>query len=136
MWYQITLAIGIALLLLSIFFMYRSVSFLKASKRAHGKVVELETVYTGSKQEITFRPIFSFITDDGSEIIYDKAQSSNPASWEIGEEATYAYMPENKQKGSIVSYFEIFLWSIILSCLSMPLILVGGGYYLAQMYLK
>lgn len=134
MFYGISLAVGIVLLLISLFMFKESLAFIKASDRAIGTVIELERV--DGTDGVTYRPVFKFNTNTNQEFIYRHGSSSSPPGWDIGEEATIAYDPDNPAKARLLTYFGAFSWTIILMALSMPLIVIGGGYYVAQTFLK
>jgi hypothetical protein len=84
----------------------------------------------------TYKPIFKFKTSTNQEVIYRHISSSSPANWYVGEEATIAYDPTNPTTARLLTYFGAFSWAIVLMAISMPLIVVGGGYYVAQTFLK
>ena len=134
MWYSITLTTGIILLVISLFILKESLAFLRTSERAIGTVIELEKI-DGSDGD-TFKPIFKFKTSLNQEITYRHISSSNPPGWEVGEEAIIAYDPNNPSVARLLTYFGTFSWSIVLMAIAMPLIVIGGGYHLAQHFLK
>lgn len=134
MFYTISLTIGIALLVISLFIFKESLAFIKKSDRTIGTVIELEKI--DGTDGITYKPIFKFKTNTNQEIIYRHNASSSPASWYVGEEATIAYDPTNPNLARLLTYFGAFSWTIILMAISMPLIVIGGGYFLTQTFLK
>lgn len=134
--YQITLAVGVVLLLIAIFLAYHSIEFVKNAEKVSGKVIELEKIYRTGKTKATYKPIFEFVTIDGAKIIYKPNSSSNPPAWKVGEEAVYAYTIEKPNNGKIVNYFGVFAWSIALACLAMPCLIIGGGFFMSNSFFE
>lgn len=134
MWYTVTLAIGIVLLIISLTKLKDSLAFLRNSERATGTVIELERI-NGSDGD-TYKPIFKFKTSLNQETIYRHISSSDPPSWKIGDEATIAYDPSSPSEARLLTYFGTFSWTIVLMAVAMPLIVIGGGYHLSQIVLK
>ena len=134
MFYPISLTIGIILLGISLYMLKQSMSFLKTSERAKAVVIELKE--TRDSDGSTYKPVFKFKTLLNKEIIYTPGYSSSPPSHQLGEEATIAYDPANPEKAKLLTYFGTFLWTIIFMCISLPFIVIGGGYYLSQYFLK
>lgn len=134
MWYTITLAIGIALVLISIFLCRESLSFLKKSERTVGRVTELQKIYDSDGN--TYKAVFTFKTKENDEFTFRQNGSSNPSSFEVGEEVNIAYNPKNPWDARVLSYFGVFSWSIVLMAIGMAAIVVGGGYHLAMPLLR
>jgi hypothetical protein len=130
MWYTLCLVIGTALLIGSLLMLKKSMAFLKNSERATATVVDLQMV-SGSDGD-TYKPVFVFKTYANQEITYRSGVSSSPPAWEIGEEATIAYDRNAPATAQLLTYWGSFRWSIILACIAMPLLIIGGGYHLAQ----
>ena len=134
MWYSITLAVGIILLIISLRTLQQSLSFLRKSNRATGTVIEMERI--SDSDGSTYKPIFKFKAATGQEVIFKSSSSSNPPSWKVGEEATIAYDPNDPGEARLLTYFGAFSWTIVLMALAMPMLVIGGGFYLAQQFLK
>jgi hypothetical protein len=135
MWYTLTLIAGIALLVISLFLLRESLLFLRRTERATGTVIELAQ-WKNSEGTTQYKPIFKYKTSLNQELIYRHNFSTNPPAWEIGDEALIAYDPNKPSVARLVTYFGAFSWTIVLMAIAMPLIVVGGGYYLAQFVLK
>lgn len=134
MFYSITLTIGLILLVVSLFIFKESLEFIKRSERAIATVIELVAIK--DSDGTTYKPVFKFKSRHNQEIIYRHIVSSSPANWYVGEEATIAYEPGDPMEAKLLTYFGVFRWTIILMAISMPLIVIGGGYYVAQSFLK
>jgi hypothetical protein len=134
MWYTICVVVGAALLIASLLMLKKSMAFLKDSERATATVVDLQRV-SGSDGD-TYKPVFTFKTYANQDITYRSGVSSSPPAFEIGEEVTIAYDRNNPSTAQLLTYWGSFRWSIILACIAMPLIIIGGGYHLAQRVLQ
>jgi hypothetical protein len=134
MGYTISLTTGIILLFLSLWFLRQSISFIKKNERAVATVLALEEVR--DSDGITYKPVFKFLTADKKEIHFRHFASSSPPAFNVGEEVGVSYDTSDPSKAKILSYFGAFGWSIILMALSMPLLVIGGGYYLSKSILS
>ena len=135
MWYSFVLMVGVIILVISFVLLGESLKFLKTSERAVGTVIQLVKV-TDSENTDTFEPVFKYRTATHKEYTYQYPVSSNPASWYVGEEAIIAYPPDNPAKPRLLTYWGVFTWTVILMAISMPFIIIGAGYHLAQYALK
>jgi hypothetical protein len=123
MLYKFYLLAGLILLAASLYKLKESVDFISGSERAIGTVTSLE------EDDGTYSPVFTVKTKENDQIIYHHAAASKPASWDVGEEAIFLYRPENPHSATMMSYFWLFSWAIVLMAIAIPLIIVGGGYY-------
>lgn len=134
MGYSITLIIGGVLALISLLLFNESLKFLKTTERAIGTVIELQEIK--DSDGTTYKPVFRFKTLTNEEVIFKSSTSSSPSSWDVGDETLVAYPVKDPSKAKTVTYFGIFGWSIILMAIGLPFIVIGGGFYLAQQFLK
>ncbi|MEO6316434.1 MAG: DUF3592 domain-containing protein [Chitinophagaceae bacterium] len=128
--YNILLAAGITLLAFSMHTLKKSLRFLKSSERATATVVAIETL--GSSDGNTYKPVFSFTTALRKEIIYRPEVSTSPAGWVVGDQAVIAYDADAPANARLLTYFGSFRWTIILLAIAMPLLVIGGGYFLTK----
>ncbi|WP_418360822.1 DUF3592 domain-containing protein [Sphingobacterium detergens] len=56
--------------------------------------------------------------------------SSNPPAYRIGEKVTLIHDPKNADDVRILSYWGVYLASNILLAFALPMLLIGGGYFL------
>lgn len=134
MYYRIALIFGIILCFASLFILSDSITFLKSSERATGTVTALELLRDSDGD--TYRPVFAIQTKNNQVFIYKHTSSSSPASWKIGEKATFAYDPNNPESARLFTYFGLFSWTIVLFCISIYLIVIGAGYQLSKRFLR
>ena len=134
MGYAITLILGIILLIGAFVVFRQSMEFIQNGNRITATVIELEKIT--SRKRVTYKPILKFKTFTNQEIIYRHHTSSSPASFDIGDEVPIVYETENPDNVKILTYFGSFLWAIVLMSISMTLIIIGGGYFFTQQFLR
>ncbi|WP_369681672.1 DUF3592 domain-containing protein [Ferruginibacter sp. HRS2-29] len=84
----------------------------------------------------SYTPIFRFKTNANREVTFRYPFSTAPSSWEVGDETTIVYDMNNPSSAKVLTYFGVFSWTVALMAIAMPLIVIGGGYYVAQHFLK
>lgn len=134
MYYRIALIFGIILCFASLFILSDSITFLKNSERATGTVTTLELLRDSDGD--SYRPIFAIKTKNNGVFIYKHTSSSSPASWKVGEKATFAYDPSEPGSARLFTYFGLFSWTIVLLCTSIYLMVIGAGYQLSKRFLR
>ncbi|MCJ7932660.1 MAG: DUF3592 domain-containing protein [Chryseobacterium sp.] len=134
MWYYyVILGAGIILLILAFFSFRDTLSFLKRAEKATGTVTSLRTIQ--SEGEV-YLPVFTFRTKNNIEYTYELSEGSNPPSWSVGETETIIYDPADPSAARLYTYFRIFGWTIVLISIALPLLVIGGGYCIAEQFLK
>lgn len=135
MWYTITLIVGAILFIAASKFLKDRLAFLKSGERTVATVIELERS-SSSDGGYTYKPIFKFSTHKKEEVVYTGYFSSSPAGWNVGEEAGVVYNADNPEEVKVLTYFGTFGLPLILFCISLPFLLIGGGYFVAQHFFK
>ena len=130
MGYTITLAVGSILLFFSLKYLTQSLSFIKKNERTIATVVELEEVR--DSDGISFKPVFKFYTNDKKEVYFRHSVSSSPPAWKIGDQNGVSYDINAPSKAPLLTSFGAFGASIVLMALAMPMLVIGGGYYLSK----
>lgn len=123
MWYKLYLLTGIILFAVSLYQFKQSFDFIGRSERTVGTVISLED------NDGAYSPVFAVKTKENGQIIYHHAAASNPAAWDIGEEAIFLYDPGNPHSATMMRYFWLFNWAIVFLAVAVPLIIVGAGYF-------
>lgn len=135
MWqYYIIFGTGLVLLLLAVLSFRNTVSFLKRAEKATGTVISLRAIQ--SEEGEVYSPGFSYRTKDSEICTYELPEGTNPPSWKIGETETIIYDPVHPSEARLYTYFRIFIWTLVLTSLSLPLLVIGGGYFIAERMLK
>ncbi|GAB3772595.1 hypothetical protein GCM10028818_12980 [Spirosoma horti] len=135
MGYLITLLLGVACLLGSLYLLNASMEFIKTGNRTSATVNELRPE-RGKKGRYTYRPIFKFVTITGKEIKYAYSVASSPPDWAVGDKATLIYQTNDPENALVLTYFGAFQWAIILLAIAAPLLIIGGGYFVFGLYAK
>jgi Protein of unknown function (DUF3592) len=135
MGYAISLAIGIVLVLISLFFLSNSLAFIRKGSQTMATVVELEKITDGDG-DTTYRAIFQYKTSKGRKLVYKQRGATSSPIWSVGEQATVCYDPNNPEKVKLLTSFGAFGVTIILLATAMPFIVIGGGYFLAKFALQ
>jgi hypothetical protein len=130
MGYNITLLIGIGLLIASILVIRHRLAFIHSNEKTIGTVIRIDKVKDSDGD--TYIPVFSFKTRSNEEVVFNCPYSSNPPSWEVGEEATIVYDPGNPSNAKLYTYFGVFGLASILLAAAMAFIVIGGGYQIAN----
>jgi hypothetical protein len=95
-------------------------------------VTDLIQVYSDDG-DYTYKAVFEFV--DRNEISYQLTSnvSSNPPMYKLGERVKVIYNAKDPEEVKVVSFWGLYAWSVVLSCVACPLIIIGGGYL---MYVK
>ncbi|WP_246250244.1 MULTISPECIES: DUF3592 domain-containing protein [Sphingobacterium] len=106
--------------------------FLKNGDKATATVIDLHKYE--SEGEV-FAPVFTFRTKDNRVITYELAEGNDPPTWKVGETTTVIYDPVDPSKVSLYSYFRVFVWTLVLLSIALPLLVIGGGYFIAARFI-
>ncbi|AZA84624.1 DUF3592 domain-containing protein [Chryseobacterium lactis] len=134
MWqYYLMLGAGLILFILALFSFKNTLSFLKTAEKVTGTVTSLREV---DSDGLVYFPVFTYRAKNNIEYTYGLAEGSNPPGWSVGDTETIIYDPEDPARASLYTYFRIFAWPLIFVSVALPLLVIGGGYFIAEHYLK
>jgi hypothetical protein len=134
MWqYYLILGAGIVLSVAALLSFRNTLSFLKKAERSTATVTSLR-VYDSDGE--VFSPLFTFRTRNNIEYTYELPEGTNPSAWSVGETETVIYDPDDPSSVELYTYFRIFAWPLILISIALPLLVIGGGYFIAAQFLK
>ncbi|ACU61829.1 hypothetical protein Cpin_4383 [Chitinophaga pinensis DSM 2588] len=122
--YTIFFIIGLILIGFSLYKLKARIDFISNAERATGTVTAM-TVDDGA-----YYPVFTIHTKESAPLIYRHHNGSNPASWAVGDTATFLYNPAQPSYAIRKTYEDLFGWSIAFIVVGLPLMIIGGGYYL------
>jgi hypothetical protein len=120
--------LGVVMLVLGVVFYDKKQSFVANSVITNGKVVDVEqrrSTDSDGYASYSYYPVCEFITADGRTILFTSGIGSNPSSYDVNEEVEIRYDPDNPQKASINSFFNIWMAPFILGLLGLIFLLVG-----------
>lgn len=127
------LGAGLGLLILAAISFKSTITFLKNGEKVTGTVTSLREI---DSDGVVYVPVFTYRTKDNTEYTYELAEGTNPSSWSEGDTETIIYDPKDPSKVELYTYFRIFAWPLILLSAALPLLVIGGGYFIAEQYLK
>lgn len=114
---------AVILTVLSIWYLYTSVSLAANGVEASATVVRLEAS-SSSDGGTTYSPVFRYVVD-GQEYEYESVNSSYPPSHEVGEVTTLLYNPENPAKARENSFWELWLLPSIMCPISFGMVVLS-----------
>lgn len=124
--YKLALLTGLILLAVALFKLKGTIDFIGRSERANGLVVGF------IDSDDAYSPVFTVSIKGSAPVTYHHPAATSPASWRVGEEATFLYDPRNPDNVKMMSYFWLFDWSIVLTGLAIPFLVISIGYYLLK----
>jgi hypothetical protein len=112
-WTKFFLAVGIPLLLLSLYFVYDSWQFIQKSEKTTGVVVDYHegVINKKGRKRASVAPIVEFKTHDAKKHLYYHDVYSRPPMYDIGEEVDIYYDKTNPDNASFG--FRWFLCGIL-----------------------
>lgn len=128
MGYYITFIAGLIILFFSVLCLGNSARFLKSGIRTTGTVVEV--IVNEDSDGDTYCPVFEFTDEQQQVVRYKYYISSSPPDWDIGDEATLVYNPNNTNEVKVYTYYGLYGISVTLMAIAMPFLVIGGGYIL------
>lgn len=79
-------------------------------------------------------PKFRFMDQQNRPVEFTSGVSSKPPAWEVGEQVAIIYRPQQANDARVISYWSLFRWSIVLTALAAPFLVIGLGYFIFQLY--
>lgn len=134
MWqYYMIVLFGVLLLLAAGYSFRNTIEFLNRGEKTMATVTDLRTIESDGE---VYSPIFTYQTMNGGIFTYELPEGTNPSAWEIGETEIVIYDPADPSNVRLYSYFRIFIWPLVFLSLALPLLVIGGGYFVAEQFLK
>ncbi|MBB4802442.1 hypothetical protein HNP37_002515 [Flavobacterium nitrogenifigens] len=116
--------IGAGLLAGAIYLYVDKQAFLEKAETTQGTVIEM--IPKRSKDSTTYSPVVSFITKSGQTITYTSSVSSNPPSYDVGENVEIFYDPANPNDAEINGFVSLWLGVLILGGIGIVFFLIGS----------
>ena len=119
--------------LLGAIYLYSSTSeFLTKAKAVNGKVIELVALSSINNNSMTYSPVFQFTDQSGKTHTIQSASSSNPPSYEVGEEVKIFFNPENPNEAKLNEIFDLWGASIILGIVALGSMFLSSIVFIAS----
>ncbi len=125
--HAILLILGGALLVLGILSYSSSRRLIMNGAKIESTVIENIPV-RGSEGGTMYKPLLEYQLN-GKVQTFSPNASSNPPAYRIGEKVTLIY-DGNTGDLRILSYWGVYLASNVLLAFALPMLLIGGGYFL------
>lgn len=127
----ILVLIGLILLVSGVRLFQSSRKFLETGIKTKATVIENIPVqsYDHTQTYNLYAPLLEYDVK-GKKETYTPSTRSNPPAYDIGEKVTIVYSQKNPKDVRIVSYWGIYIGSNIFLALGLPMLLIGGGYFL------
>ncbi len=126
--YGLLLIMGMALIVLAFVKFQKTKALINVGIVTEASVTSLEEVDTADG--IAYKPVFSYQDSDEKERTYMSPVASFPADFEVGDRVQLIYDPDTDGNIRLLSYWGLFRWTIIGLAVSIPLLVIGGGYFL------
>lgn len=134
MWqYYIILGAGVILFAAALLSFKNTLFFLKNAEKATATVTSLRVFESDGE---VFSPLFTFRTRNNIEYTFELPEGTNPSAWSVGDTETVIYDPANPSYVTLYTYFRIFALPLLLISIALPLLVIGGGYFIAAQFLK
>jgi len=117
--------IGTLMMCGSVYLAVERVDFLREAISANGKVIDL--VESRSDGSSTYAPVIAFKTFGGRRFEFKSNTSSNPPSYNIGENVDVLYLPSSPQTAKINGFFSIWGAVIISGVMGSVFFFFGVG---------
>ncbi len=98
------------------------------------KATVIELIGSQGEDGDLYKPKFRFTDIQHKPMEFTSGISSKPPAYEIGEEVAIVYLPARPDVPRIISYWNLFRWTIILTALSMPFLVIGLGYFVFHLF--
>ncbi len=97
------------------------------------KGVRTTSVVTGlipysSDDGTTYAPVFEFKDRQRNTHTFESDIKSSPPAFKVGEKVKIIYDPKNAENVKVISFWGLYRWTIILSMVGSPLLILGGSY--------
>ena len=123
--------VGLGLLIASAFLTWQTSNFIRTSKTAPGRVVDLEWCSGSSGHGGGYRTVFSFTDSYGQAHTVRTKSWQNPPTHRIGAAVEVLFQPMVPEEASIRSFQTLWLIPTVLAGLGVAFAGIGGGAFVA-----
>jgi hypothetical protein len=118
--------VGLVMLSVSGYLFYQENEFLQHAQVGSGTVIALGRS-TSSKGGVTYYPVVSYRTSNGTVEEFSSLVSSNPAAYDVGEKVEVYYDPNRPQSAEIRGFFTQWFVVLIFGGLGLVFTSIGVG---------
>lgn len=108
-------------------------NILQTGTKTTAKVIELLPRH--STDGTTYCPVFEYKDVHQNVHTYESLVSSQPPAYRVGERVLIVYN-QDRSIHKTISFWGLYRYTIILFCIAMPLLVIGGGYVLYELSLN
>ena len=119
--------VATSLMIVAIYYYNETRELLKTGVNTRAIVSEIITVENSDGK--SYKPVFTFLDENGHAVSFENPVSSNPVVWKLGEEVSVIYDPNMPSIAKVVSYWGLFRVSIICALIAAPFLVVSLGYF-------
>lgn len=131
--WNITLLIGVGLVVAGAAFAFREHQWIKSARTAPGTVTEM-IASRGSKGGTNYAPRVRLITRDGTPHDFVRNYSSSPPDFVVGEQVAVAYnIGTNDYR--ILSFGQRFGLAVILAVVGLSLVLMASAFIVGRQFI-
>jgi len=94
----------------------------------------IENVPETRKGQTTWRPKFQYMNQEHNHTTFMGELNTAPPAWSIGETTLIVYIPNQPGSARIISYWNLYRTTILITAGAAPLVVIGLGYFLYFLY--
>lgn len=121
--YYLFAIVGLCLLGGSFYHYQERQAFLEKAESTQGTVIEL--IPTKSKNSTSYYSLVEFTTKTGEKIRFSSSISTNPPTYDVGENVEVLYDPLDPKRADINGFFSLYLMPLIFGILGTISSLIG-----------
>jgi Protein of unknown function (DUF3592) len=88
------------------------------------------------KNNTMYRPRFQYMNQNHQPVQFSGKVVSSPPAWSVGETTLVVYRPDDSTSVRIVSYWNLYSVTILLTALAAPFLVIGLGYFAYSFYAR
>ncbi len=127
--YSVLFSLGLLFLGFSMYQFNKTKTLLATGTKTEATVIEL-TRKRDSEGDISYSPVFEYYTSPENSRIFNSPASTSTPTYQVGDQAQLVFNPDDFSEVRIVSYWGLYVWTIVLAILASISIIIGGGFLL------
>jgi hypothetical protein len=94
----------------------------------------IENIMEVSDESDMYRPRFQFMDKNHKPVQFTGTVSSSRQEWSVGETTSVVYIADRPDTVRIISYWNLYRATILLTALASPFLVIGMGYFLFHLF--